>query len=134
MQPRYDGPEALDWLRRSRSRSALATNRFRATADAIAFVQLLYSAGAERVILPSLFIQDDPETIREEGGPRASALVVYLPTDPMAWEPLVWLCGWELGAGHMHSNSDPLTAYVGRKAVFLGWTDVLPADLLDRYR
>ena len=58
MQPTYDGPEVLDWLRQSHSRSALAPNRFRGMADAIAFVQLLYSAGAEQVIIPSLFIRD----------------------------------------------------------------------------
>ena len=134
MQPRHDGPEALDWLRQSQNPVALAPNRFRDTAEAVRFVQLLYSAGAERVIVPSRFIRDDPDTLREEGGPRAGALVVYLPTDAAVREPLVWLCGWELGEGQTHSNSDALSAYVGMREVFLGWTNFLPRDLLDRYR
>ena len=126
MVPEDDGPEALDWLRRSRNPAALAPERFRSTGEAIAFVELLYTAGASRVVVPTRFIRDDPPTVEGEGGPRASGLMVYLPDAAAGREPLVWLCGWELGAGYMLSNPDTLAAYVGRRAVFLGWTGLPP--------
>lgn len=126
-QPNLDGPEALDWLRQSPSCAALAPRRFPGTAEAIAFVELLYAAGADRVVIPLLFIRDDPETIRETGGPQATALVVHLPDDPARREPLVWLCGWEQGSGQLQQgNSDVLTASVGRREVFLSWTSLPP--------
>ena len=54
-----DGPEALQWLRSNGHEAALASNRFSSTAEAIAFVEQLYAAGASRVFIPADTIRDD---------------------------------------------------------------------------
>jgi len=84
------GPEALSWLRKSRNESALASNRFLETRNAIRFVQQLYSAGAVRVIVPAATIQNDGEET------YADALVVTLPTDPAKRQSVWKLCEQEL--------------------------------------
>jgi hypothetical protein len=67
------GPEARSWLRKSQNESALASNRFGETRDALQFVEQLYRAGAKRVAVPMAAIQtDDTETY-------ADSLVVTLP-------------------------------------------------------
>jgi hypothetical protein len=84
------GPEALKWLRKNDSDSALASNRFGETRNAIQFVQQLYSAGATRVIIPLPAIQkDDVETY-------ADSLVVTLPSDPTKRDRVWKLCVEEL--------------------------------------
>ena len=84
------GPEALGWLRKSDNESALASNRFGETRNAIRFVQELYSAGAPRVIVPLPSIQkDDVETY-------ADSLVVTLSDDPAKRERVWKLCKREL--------------------------------------
>jgi hypothetical protein len=64
--------EALKWHRRSKNRSALATNWFQGTANAIRFVEALYEAGARNVEISNIF-EDDP------GGQYADSLEVTLP-------------------------------------------------------
>lgn len=84
------GPEALKWLRASDNESALASNRFGETRDAIRFVQQLYSAGASRVTVPLASIRkDDVETY-------ADSLVVTLPSDPGKRQRVWKLCASEL--------------------------------------
>jgi hypothetical protein len=84
------GPEARKWLRANESESALASNRFGETRDALQFVQQLYNAGAVRVIVPQTAIRkDDVETY-------ADALVVTLPSDPAKRERVWKLCAQEL--------------------------------------
>ncbi|MCA9425807.1 MAG: hypothetical protein KC994_12065 [Candidatus Omnitrophica bacterium] len=77
----YTGPEALEWLRSNKNPSALASNRFGPTADATEFVQSLYDTGAEYVMISSSCIVDDSETLTDEGGPYADAIVVVIPHD-----------------------------------------------------
>lgn len=72
-----DGPEALQWLRSNGHEAPLASNRFSSTAEAIAFVEQLYSAGARRVFVPADTIIDDEEE-RELGGAYSDSLVVEL--------------------------------------------------------
>ncbi len=72
-----DGPEALEWLRANGHEAALASNRFRSTAEAITFVEQLYAAGARRVFVPADTIIDDEEE-RELGGPYSDSLVIQL--------------------------------------------------------
>lgn len=75
-----DDPEARQWLRANGQKGPLAANRFDAE-EALAFVEALYAAGAERVVVPRDSICDD-EQERSLGGPYADALKVRLPTDP----------------------------------------------------
>lgn len=71
--------EALDWLKNNKNPSALATNRFGDTENAIRFVEKLYELGAVNVNV--IGILDEPERIEDEGGPYATALIVNLPED-----------------------------------------------------
>lgn len=75
------GPEALAWLRKSESESALASNRFGDTATAIRFVEELYAAGAARVVIPEESIQDE-----------ANTLVIVLPAERSKREALFQIC------------------------------------------
>ena len=91
-----DGPEAQEWLTKNGKESALASNRFGLTADALEFVDELYRAGAERVIVPITCRQDDPDTIKLEGGPYADCLSVFLPKDPDKKSAVLQLCRREI--------------------------------------
>jgi hypothetical protein len=84
------GPEARNWLKGNESESALASNRFGTTDEALRFVNSLYRAGAKRVVVPS-------DTIDDDGVERyADALVVTLPADPQKRERVRNLCFEEL--------------------------------------
>jgi hypothetical protein len=84
------GPEALSWLRENGSESALASNRFGETQNAVEFVQQLYRAGATRVIIPLAAIQSD------EAETYADAVVVSLPPDSAKRDGVWRLCAEEL--------------------------------------
>ncbi|MBR0598494.1 hypothetical protein [Sinanaerobacter chloroacetimidivorans] len=71
--------EALEWLKNNKNLSALASNRFGKTVNAIKFVERLYKLGAVKVSV--IGIWDEPERVEEEGGPYASSLLVELPQD-----------------------------------------------------
>lgn len=73
-------PEAREWLRANGQEAPLAGNRFDA-AEALAFVDELYAAGAERVVVASESIVDDEHEL-SLGGPYADTLKVHLPPDP----------------------------------------------------
>jgi len=91
-----DGPEALAWLKSNQNESALASNRFLGTENAVKFVRTLYAAGATKVVVPRDTIHDDEETVLGEGGPYADALVVTTPSDPDRRQAVVDLCRKEL--------------------------------------
>jgi hypothetical protein len=84
------GPEALKWLRKNDGESALASNRFGETRDAMQFVEQLYRAGAARVVVPLPAIRSD------EVETYADSLVVTLPTDPAKRDRVWKLCAQEL--------------------------------------
>jgi hypothetical protein len=68
--------EAREWLQTSRNPSALATNRFGTTADALTFVEQLYAEGASCVIV------DHITTLPHDNGePYADELIVVFPDD-----------------------------------------------------
>ena len=71
--------EALEWLMNNNNPSALASDRFGETANAIAFVKRLYEFGAVEITVVGVW--DEPERIEDEGGPYASTLLVKLPQD-----------------------------------------------------
>jgi hypothetical protein len=105
-----EGPEALAWLRKNDNESALASNRFLETSNAIRFVQELYRAGAERVVVPADSITDDGVEV------YADALVVTLPSDPQKRQRVWKLCAREIE----RSGEDPGDG-TEEKHVFLWW-------------
>jgi hypothetical protein len=97
LQVQLDGPEALAWLKGNKNESALASNRFLGTENAVKFVKALYAAGATKVVVPKDAINSEEDTVSFEGGPYADALVVTLPTDDAdAREAVVQMCRVEL--------------------------------------
>ena len=91
-----NGPEAREWLTGNGNESALASNRFGLTAEALEFVEQLYSAGAERVIVPRTCLMDEPDRIKLEGGPYADCLSVFLSKDPDKRSAVLQLCRREI--------------------------------------
>src|SRR4026209_633557 len=87
-----NGPEAREWLKANGNKSALASNRFGETQGALEFVDELYRAGAERVIVPRTCLQDDADTIKLEGGPYADCLSVFLPADSEKKSAVLQIC------------------------------------------
>jgi hypothetical protein len=85
-----NGPEALSWLKKSENESALASNRFLETPNAIRFVRQLYDAGALRVIVPQASITDDGVEV------YADSLVVTLPKDPTRRSRVWKMCADEI--------------------------------------
>jgi hypothetical protein len=75
----WQGPEAREWLKQNKNPSALASNRFGPSSSAAQFVDMLYAAGAVRVFVDNIL--DEPERLKDEGGPYADTLIVDLPED-----------------------------------------------------
>jgi hypothetical protein len=86
----FQGPEALQWLKKSENESALASNRFLETENAVKFVKKLYAAGATEVLVPDDAIVAEGET------KYADALVVKLPEDATRRQQVLDLCAPEL--------------------------------------
>jgi hypothetical protein len=87
-----EGPEAGEWLRQNKSTSALASNRFGGSEVAIQFIEEIYALGAEKIIIPQNCIQDDEQTIKEEEGPYADGLTVFLPKNFSARKAILERC------------------------------------------
>ena len=111
-----NGPEALKWLEQNKNESALASNRFLETENAVRFVRELYSAGAKRVIVPDDCITADEETIQWEGGPYADALIVTLPADEPRRKHVLGICEREIAREGFDSDED-----MGGDLIFLWW-------------
>ena len=90
------GPEALSWLRENKNESALASNRFGETRNAVRFVEELYASGARLVIVPGESINSDDDFVSGEGGPYADALFVNLPDDEDKRRAVIAICQREL--------------------------------------
>jgi hypothetical protein len=69
--------EALSWLRSNRNKSALGSNYFESTNNAIAAVKALYAAGALRVEVWVGYVE--AWRTKQEGGDYADTLFVYGP-------------------------------------------------------
>jgi hypothetical protein len=111
-----NGPEAREWLKVNGNDSALASNRFGQTQGAIEFVDELYSAGAERVIVPRTCLQDDADTIKLEGGPYADCLSVFLPTDAQKKSAVLKICRREIEREGFDADAGTVDDFV-----FLWW-------------
>lgn len=106
----YDGPEALQWLRQNKNESALASNRFLGTENAVRFVQQLYDAGAAGVIIPNDCIEQEPD------GPYADALAVKLPADAEKRKRV-----WEICAKEIKREGFSPKEQAGEDEIFLWW-------------
>ncbi|HVC96483.1 MAG TPA: hypothetical protein VND64_22555 [Pirellulales bacterium] len=104
------GPEALTWLRKSTNESALASNRFPTTQDAIKFVRQLYDQGALRVIVPEEAIRDDGDEV------YADALVVTLPSEKSRRGGV-----WQLCAKEIQREGEKPGDGTAESHVFLWW-------------
>ena len=113
----FDGPEALSWLKNNRNESALASNRFGPTENAVRFVQGLYNAGALRVVVPQANITEDEDTLKWEGGPYADAVVVELPKNLSHREKVWSLCAREF----RREGFDPADGADDDGKVYLWW-------------
>ena len=91
------GPEAGEWLRLNPNPDGFASGRFGSTKQANRFVQMLYAAGAKNVIIPNEAID------RDEQGPYADAMVVFLPEDSLRKNALRAICNQEI----IRSHGDP---------------------------
>lgn len=87
---------AKDWLGSNRNPSALATNRFGPTGNAIAFVEALFAAGATNVYVAEPL--DEPERVEAEGGPYADTLIVEFPDSQPERQALLRIIGEEARA------------------------------------
>ena len=114
------GPEARQWLRQNQNASALASNRFGASEEAIKFVEEIYALGAEKVIIPQPCLRDDEQTLQYEEGPYADGLTVFLPKVSSARKALLERCYEEAeneGFGDENFNPDSYN----EDFVFLWW-------------
>lgn len=84
--------DAREWFR-SHTPSAFAGNRFATTDEACKLVELLYEMGAKEVYVCG--IEDDPEWVRQQGGPTADSLIVVLPKDKAIRKAIFSLQGEE---------------------------------------
>jgi|GEM_PF-2795753 len=105
---RPDDPEALAWLRENPGYAPLAANRFDA-ADARAFVESLYRAGAAKVVIAS-------ECMHDEDPPYADGIRVMLPDDRDRRDAVLDLVNRELEEEGFATESDR-----GQQVVFLWW-------------
>jgi hypothetical protein len=105
------GQEALAWLRTSDNESALASNRFADTQTAIRFVEQLYAAGAQRILIPEDSIQDDGDQLL-----YADALIVVLPPELSKRQALFHVCDREWAG-----RDADLPAAEDQDSIFLWW-------------
>jgi len=73
------GYEATKWIATTGNHAPFASNHFKSREDALAFVRDLYRLGATAVY--AVDIKDEPDRIKDEGGPYSDSLFVYLPSD-----------------------------------------------------
>lgn len=103
--------EARVWLRGNRNPSALATNRFCTTEQALAFVEMLYAAGATEVLVDHPGVDADRE-------PYADTLLVRFPPQGNVRWALERLCEEE-GPGDVPPGD--FTMDVGQHELRLWW-------------
>jgi hypothetical protein len=109
--PQARSYEARKWLtRKRRPTTELAANRFGTTADALAFVESLYEAGATEVRIAGESIEKD------EGFDHADALRVWLPKDQQSRLAILTIVNAEAAREGFDQEEDS-----GQKEVYLWW-------------
>ena len=107
--------DAAPWLRANWSESAFASNRFGATANALAFVNQLHDAGASYVHV------DNEEFLPEhDWTPYADTLLVGLPEDDAKRSALFALMR-DVGRPDEDGNDDHLLIDSGQREARLWW-------------
>jgi|GEM_PF-1843731 len=120
-QPRDDfeiavGPhyEARSWVSANGNLHCLASNRFHDNGEALAFIDTLYSAGAETVWVYDIY--DDTATVTWEGGAYADAIYAVLPHDEADRDRLFSIAAAEARAQGLRPELD-----IGQKRLFFWW-------------
>jgi hypothetical protein len=109
--PQARSYEARKWLtRKRRPTTELAANRFGTTADALAFVESLYEAGATEVRIAGESIEKD------EGFDHADALRVWLPKDQQSRLAILTIVNAEAAREGFDQEEDS-----GQREVYLWW-------------
>lgn len=96
--------EALEWLKNNNNPSALASDRFGETANAIKFVEKLYELGAKKINV--IGIMDEPERVQEEGGAYASTLLVEIPNDAEKREKILEVYNKEIEENGLNEGEE----------------------------
>ena len=107
----FEGPsfEARSWLGPNESAAPLASNRFPRKASAVAFVDSLYSAGADSVFAVDVWDDDD-------GGTYTASLLVFLPQDAQARSLIFAIEAREARRGGFAPTAD-----AGQSCLLLWW-------------
>jgi hypothetical protein len=114
--------EALSWLKNNKNKSALASDQFGNTPNAIEAVKKLYALGAVQVDVVVTHL--GPSTIQREGGPYADTLEVTFPQKGrhklLAFIRSLHPDNWEMNLGE---REDPYTDHnsLGGATVPLWW-------------
>ena len=108
------GPEALTWLRATHNDSALATNRFSTTGNAVTFVEQLYAAGATDVRIDNIMMLPN-----HRWTPYADALIVDLPDDGRKRHELLELI--EHVGRPDEDAGEPPPDFIGPSSVRMWW-------------
>ncbi|WP_156939762.1 hypothetical protein [Clostridium lundense] len=96
--------EALEWLINNNNPSALASDRFGETINAIKFVEKLYELGAVKVSVVGIW--DEQERIEKEGGSYASTLLVQLPNDTKKRERILDVYNKEIEESSLNDGEE----------------------------
>lgn len=114
-RPNYElGPEARAWLTANGSASALATNRFGNTENALRFVEQLYAAGASDVTIGGVTLLPN-----HGWSPYADTLIVELPASREQRHTIFELME-SVGRPDEHERFGPLTDS-GQERIRLWW-------------
>jgi hypothetical protein len=114
-RPPYEqGPEALAWLRANHNDSALATNRFQTTGNAVRFVEQLYAAGAADVRIDGIMMLP-----ADHWAPYADTLIVDLADDDRKQHELLELM--EHVGRPDEDGGEPFPYFIGSSSVRLWW-------------
>jgi hypothetical protein len=106
--------EASAWLESNTNPSALAGNRFGSTAEALAFVKLLYEHGAVGVFVTD--VDDEDWRIELEGGPYTDTLIVCLPSEPEKRKAIFEMVNEEAAREGFSPEKD-----IGQEELLLWW-------------
>lgn len=105
-------PEAREWLSSNGHEGPLAANRFGDRETAQAFVEELYDAGAERVVIATECIKNEPE----HGGQYADGIRVRLPSGGERRSAVLAIVNREVQDEGFEAVGDE-----GQDVVFLWW-------------
>ena len=116
MPKAYEGIEARQWLQQQPTSGKLILNRFRTVAEAHQFVDRLYQAGADGVVIPFEYLNRLKETTAKESLETAE-LSVVLPLDKTTAQKVYEVCLTE----ESRAEIAPLIPCEGRTVMLIIW-------------